>query len=207
MENLKMEKAFIAANKYIVKEISREGAGVLVSYDEEIEKSETKRVNNLYTKNVWFDIEIPERGYFLVMDKPLEMQSGIIRENLLSPNAISFLFYGESQEMNRRVEEYISDLPQDKKLETYNTEMADFYERKRKILLDLDSGLSLMNLITEHTKAKDIELSSAFLNKFGILGSLYKDEKGERVIIFDAKKNITLEKRHCEKLEESVLVD
>ena len=40
MESLiKKDRAFIAANKYIVKEINREGAGVLVSYDEEIEKS------------------------------------------------------------------------------------------------------------------------------------------------------------------------
>lgn len=206
MESLiKKDRAFIAANKYIVKEINREGAGVLVSYDEEIEKSETKRLASIFSKNIWFDIEIPSREYLLNMELPLSEQSETVRSSLLSNEALSMLFYGEAQDMNRRTNLYCEDQPQEERLVIYKREMEEFYRRKRQILLDADSGLSIISLITNRTCTKDIEIASAFLNKYGVLGSLYKDDKGERVIIYDPHSNIELDKRHCERLEEALI--
>lgn len=206
-KDIVFEKAFIAANKYIVKEINREGAGVLASYDLEIEKSETKRINNLYTKNVWFDITIPSKDFLLDMAKPVSEQSSVLQNNLFSNEALAFLFNSESRDMDKRVKEYISDIQPDRQLQTYNDEMKVFYDRKIKLLKDLDSGLSLMNFIVEHTVKKDIEIASGYLDRFGILGSLYTDEKGERVIIYNPQEYINLEKRHCERLEETLLIN
>ncbi len=205
-ENIRMDKAFIAANKYIVKEINNEGAGILVSYDEEIEKSETKRSVSIYSKNIWFDILIPHKDYLLVMDKPLSEQSVTVRDSIMSNAAIAYLFRTEAQKMDANVKNYIADIEPDKQLSVYNDEMKIFYDRKKALLSDLDSGLSLMNLIIEHTVQKDIEKACAYLNMFGILGSLYSDEKGERVIVYDPHKYLKLENRHIERLESSEFV-
>lgn len=201
--NIRMDKAYIAANKYIVKEICSEGAGVLVSYDEEIEKSETRRASSIYSKDIWFDILIPHKDYLLAMDKPLSEQSLVVRDSLLSNSALSFLFHSESQEMDINTKNYIAEIEPEKQLSVYNEEMKVFYDRKRSLLNDLDSGLSLMNLIVQQTVKNDIEVASAYLNMFGVLGSLYKDEKGERVIIYDPHKYLKLESRHVDRLEPS----
>ena len=195
-----VDKAFIASNKYIKKEIIPEGAGVLVSYDEEIEKSETKKTDK-FASSIWFEINIPKKDYLLHMDLPMREQPDQILQTLLSNDALAFLFRGEGIDMDKKVKQYIVDtsVPEDKKFDTYTREMKTWYDMKRNQIMVLDSGLQYMELVVSRTVKKDIEVASAYMDKFGAFGSLYKDKKGERVIIYDPHTKLILGTKHAER--------
>ena len=195
-----MDKAFIASNKYIKKEINREGAGLLVSYDEEIEKSEIKK-SDTFSSSVWFEINIPNKDFLLHMEKSMKEQPKNVLDGLLSNESIAFLFNSESAEMHKNVNEYIQNnsVPENKRMAVYTDEMKYWYDKKRDFIMNIESGLDYMNFVIGRTIAKDIELAVAYINKFGACGSLYTDNKGERVIIYDPHTFTQLGKKHSER--------
>lgn len=202
IDNIKTDKAFIASNKYIVRETNSAGTGVIVSYDEDIEKKESARPSGIKSDNFWFDILIPSEEYLLDLAKPLEEQSIIVRAAFHNTAAnLQTLFYGEALAMGKRLESYLNTVPEDEKYEVYQKEMNYFYEKKYNFLKDLKDGKELIEFITSCTKTKDVLIAVSFLsNQCGIYGSKYKDNLGERVMIYDAQSNIAVSELHRQEL-------
>ena len=133
-------------------------------YDEEIEKSETKKTDK-FSSSIWFEINIPKKDYLLHMDLPMREQPDQILRTLLSNDALAFLFRGEGIDMDKKVKQFIVDtsVPEDKKFDTYTREMKTWYDMKRNQIMVLDSGLKYMELVVSRTVKKDIEVASAYM--------------------------------------------
>lgn len=206
-ENIKTSKAFIASNKYIVRENNSAGTGVIVSYDEDIEKKESQRVAGIKSNNFWFDILIPSDEYLLDLYKPLEEQSTIIKTALHNSTNIQTLFYGEALAMDSRLKEYLKTVPQNDQFVEYQKEMNYFVEKKYNCLKELKDGKDLIEFITSCTKTKDVLIAVSFLsNQCGIYGCKYKDEYGERIMIYDAQQNIQISELHHQELINAKLI-
>lgn len=208
IDNIKTDKAFIASNKYIVRETNFAGTGVIVSYDEEIEKKESMRPSGIKSDNFWFDILIPSEDYLLDLSKPLEEQSNIVKAAFHNTTTnLQTLFYGEALAMDKRLESYLKSVPENEQIDVYHKEMNYFYEKKYNFLKDLKDGKALIEFITSCTKTKDVLIAVSFLsNQCGIYGSKYKDNQGERVMIYDAQSNIAVSELHRQELQNAKLL-
>lgn len=89
--------AFIALEKYIVKEEKDFGVGVPVSFNEEIAKYESTRKKGVQSYNNWMLIEIPCDSFFLDVQKPLNEQSDDVLNALMSRDAIMSIFIYEAK--------------------------------------------------------------------------------------------------------------
>jgi len=193
-KNVDTEEAYIAANKYIKKSFSPFGAGVITSYDEDIEKTEAKKCSYLKGNLLWFKINIPAKEYLLDVEKPVSEQSDSILNGLFADDALQTLFTTEASEMYEKIKKYNEEnkLEGDRALEFHLETMNQFYNEKKEMLLQLPDGISLVRFIQNQTVKNDIEIASSFLSHYGILGTSYKDSKGERVMIYDAQRDIQI---------------
>lgn len=204
---IKEEKAFIAANKYFTKTLCPFGVGVIGSFNEEVAKKDTIRQNNFDTDNSWYEITIPSRNTFLLLDTLIKNHPDIIKKNLFSTKALAMLFYDEGKEYLKKIDSFISNRPQDEKEKLAQEEIQEFYRKKAEYLLKLDNVPTLIQYIKNKSKPKDISIASSFLAHFGITGILFFENEEERFLLFDAKNHIRIQKANFAKLENSKFIN
>lgn len=187
MNEIGVDTAFIASNKYIVKETVEAGVGVIVSYEEEIERDEIERkINNTayQVSDRYFEIHIPHKNYLLNIDKPIREQSEQVIKALQNIDLLNMLFYSDILEI----------LKNNKSKDGYDASLQELFIQKREFIKGIGSGKDLIDFITEKTKNNDSEIASSFLSIFGIPGTIYSDDYGKRIIIYDAKNYINIAK-------------
>lgn len=175
--------AFIALNKYIVKETVKAGVGVPVSIDENIAKSETCRRKGVASKNRWMLINIPERDSYLDMMLPMDKQSKPIIEALMDNKFLCTLFVDEAHKFLDSITPNIKGGGLDVKCKALLKEKYDF-------LMSMKSGQELIDFMDKRCISGDRAKVSALLWTTGIHGATYQDDKGERFLIFNAQDDI-----------------
>lgn len=192
-------KAFIALDKYIFREELLCGVGVPVSEDEEIAKYESCRKKNVKSFNQWLEIEIPEKDTYLQIDASIKEQSPYILKSLENFNFLQTLFFSEC---NNLVSSFKNNASEEEKKELYTAFLKEKYEN----IYSLDSALDLFTFINNRCKNNDKVKSSALLYYAGIKGFLYNDEKGERILMYNAYDDIEVELIKKTVLENSIVV-
>ena len=195
------EKAFIAANKFFTKERLPFGVGVIGSFDEEIAKKDTIRQKKLETENSWFEINIPSRDTFLILDSQIASNPETVQNCLFSKEALAMLFFDEGNNFFTNLNTYLASKPEEERALLAEEELNLFYTEKKEKLLQHTDIQSLFNYITEKSKPKDIAIASSFLSRFGITGVIFSENNNEKFLIFDAKKNIHIKKSFFKSLE------
>lgn len=193
---MQTEKAFIAANKYREKTFLPFGAGVVASFDEETAMRDTERIKNLDVKNEWYEISIPERNTFLDLDRLLEHNPKQVLESLFSTDSLSMLFYDETQEFHPLLEKEVEESAgsDEEKARLAREEIRRFYDDKIKVLKKNITVDSLIQFITGRAKNNDILVTSSFLFMSGINGVIYENNGKQRILIFDAKRSIKIDR-------------
>lgn len=179
--------AFIALEKYIVKEEKDFGVGVPVSFNEEIAKYESTRKKGVQSYNNWMLIEIPGSSFFLDVQKPLNEQSDDVLNALMSRDAIMSIFIHEARILYKKMDSLISG--KNPKEESEHL-FKEFVDEKYNFLLKFQSGFDFFNFINSKCISHDKSKSSALLYNIGIKGCHYNDDSGERLLMFNAKKDI-----------------
>jgi len=197
-------EAFISYDKYIVKETLSSGVGVPVSFDEEIAKRESCRRRNVESYNQWMLINIPDKSLFLDTEKSMKYQTSEVFQCLKSRDFIMTLFLSEARRLYVSMDSKLSN-DEDKGDEAKRL-FADFSEEKFNNVISLPSGLDLINFINERCRSHDLAKSSALLYAAGIKGTLYNDEKGQRLLMFNAAEDIEPIETRKEALPDSKLI-
>lgn len=179
--------AFIALEKYIVKEEKDFGVGVPVTLDEEIAKFESQRKKNVQSYNNWLLINIPGTDFFLDASKPINEQSADVLNVLMDKQFIFSLFIHEGRKLLGDMEKRL--LGNDVKTETDRI-LDEFSKEKYELLFKFPSGLDLFRFVNSKCIDHDKGKSSALLYNHGIKGVSFNDETGERFLLFNAKKDI-----------------
>ncbi len=179
--------AFIALEKYIVKEEKDFGVGVPVALNEEIAMYESQRKKNVQSYNNWIMINIPDSNFFIDAAKPINKQSEDILNILKDKKFIMSLFVHEGKSLLSDMKNYFQG---ENIKEESNQIFNDFVREKYESIFKFPSGLALFKFVNskciDHNKGK----SSALLYNHGIKGVLYHDETGERLFMYNAKKDI-----------------
>lgn len=179
--------AFIALEKYIVKEEMDFGVGVPVTFSEETAKYESTRKKNVQSYNNWMLIDIPAENLFLDVHKPIKEQSDDIVNILCGKDAVMSIFIYEAKILYGKMDFLVQG--KDAKAESKRL-FKEFADEKRDFLMNLQSGFELFNFINSKCITHDKGKSSALLYGFGIKGCRYSDETGERLFMYNAKKDI-----------------
>lgn len=179
--------AFIALEKYIVKEEKDFGIGVPVTLDEEIAKYESQRKKNVQSFNNWLLINIPGTDFFLDASKPINEQSDDVLKVLMDKQFIFSLFIHEGKKLLDDMKNRLSG--NDVKSEADKI-LDDFSKEKYELLFKFPSGLDLFKFVNSKCIDHDKGKSSALLYTYGIKGVSFNDETGERFLLFNAKKDI-----------------
>lgn len=190
---------FIPAEKYIKKEISPCGAGIPISFDEEIAKYESTRPKNLDSVNQWLEINIPNPDSFLIMEKPILQQSNSVIKAINDKEFIQILFIKDFKALITELDDEVKLYEDAQKFA--NQRMTELFMQKKEQLQSFDSGLELINFVNKKCKTHDMSISTALLYKFGIYGSLYKDDCGQRALIFNAHGDTSIVKIKSQKLK------
>lgn len=195
--------AYIALEKYIVKEEKPFGVGVPVAVDEEIAKFESQRKKNVQSYNNWLLINIPGKNFFLDVNKPLSEQSDEIMTIINEHDFITSLFVHEAKILLNSMGEQLEGKnvrEESKKI------FADFVREKAGLIRSFNTGLDFFNFVNSKCITHDRAKSSSLLYSHGIKGITYKDGLSERYLLFNAKKDIdVLEYRNAE-IENSKLI-
>lgn len=179
--------AFISLQNYIVKQEKNFGVGVPVTLDEEIAKYESSRKKNVQSFNNWMLINIPGKSFFLDVTKPVAQQSDDILSVLMSKEFLMSLFIHEARKTLNEMGNSLSG--KDIKNET-NRIYDEFVKEKYELLLKIPSGQEFFNFVVSKCVNHDRAKSSSLLYSFGIKGSLFNDNTGEKLLLFNAKKDI-----------------
>lgn len=179
--------AFISLQNYIVKQEKDFGVGVPVTLSEEIAKYESTRKKNVASFNNWMMINIPGKPFFLDIAKPVAEQSDDILNILMSKDFLMSLFIHEARKTLNEIGKNLEG--KDVREET-NRIYDEFVKEKYESLLKIQSGQELFNFVVSKCNNKDKAKSSALLYNFGIKGALFNDNTGERLLMFNAKKDI-----------------
>lgn len=179
--------AFIALEKYIVKEEKDFGVGVPVAFSEETARHESTRKKNVQSYNNWMLIDIPEEKLFLDVQKPIREQSDDIVNILCGKDAVMSVFIHEAKILYDKMDLFVQG--KDAKAESERL-FKEFADEKRDFIMGLQSGLELFNFINSKCITHDKGKSSSLLYGFGIKGCRYSDETGERLFMYNAKKDI-----------------
>lgn len=202
MLNIQYDEAFIACRKYIKKDMSEFGAGVITSYDEQIEISEAIKDDTIKTNNSWLKVKIPARQYLLDMSKSVDEQSEDVKKKLFDTSALQILFHDDVSDFTSELNAYIDNNNEiQDRFGFYQQEMKVLYDDRIEFLKNLPSGVDLVQFVTSQTRHGDIEIASSFLSQYGILGSLYNDSKGERIMIFNPQRDIIVHGYGCQKID------
>lgn len=180
--------AFIALEKYIVKEERDFGIGVSVTLDEGIAKYESQRKKNVQSYNNWLLIDIPKASFFLDASKPVSEQSEDILHVLADRKFILSLFVHEGKIL---LGDMGGKLSGSNVKEETDRIFDEFSKEKYGILSKFGSGLDLFRFVNSKCIDHDKGKSSALLYSHGIKGIAYRDETGERLFLFNAKKDIS----------------
>lgn len=179
--------AFISLQNYIVKQEKDFGVGVPVTLSEEIAKYESTRKKNVASFNNWMMINIPGKPFFLDIAKPVAEQSDDILNILMNKDFLMSLFIHEARKTLNEIGKNLEG--KDVREET-NRIYDEFVKEKYESLLKIQSGQELFNFVVSKCNNKDKAKSSALLYNFGIKGALFNDNTGERLLMFNAKKDI-----------------
>ena len=181
-------RAYIALEKYIVKEFRDFGVGVPVAFDESTAREESHRRKNVAALNQWLEIEIPEKTTMLDMSRPVSMQDSAVIECLKREDFLLTLFISEARKLFDKMDSKLYE--KDDKKEKSKAVFGEFEAEKFAFLEKIQSGFELMNFINSKCKNHDMAISSALLYSAGITGNVYKDKTGERALLFNAAKDI-----------------
>lgn len=180
--------AFIALEKYIKKEELSYGVGVPVTLNESVAQYDSTRKKGVLAYNNWMMISIPDSSFFLDMYKPVKEQTDEILSSLMKREFIMSLFIYEAKKIFKNM----NNLPPEKNTkEEYNRLIDELVKEKDDFLLRFNSGLELFNFVNSKCVTHDRGKSSSLLYDSGIKGSVFKDDTGERLLIFNAQKDIT----------------
>lgn len=129
---------------------------------------------------------IPPESYFLDAGLPLSKQNEYIKKCLFDDYALQVLFHKELDVLNKKLGNYTEahKLSGEDFLTLQKKEMGIFYNRRRKLLCDLDSVQSLVEFIRQQINGKEIQKASAFLSWCGICGVFFKAEQFD-YLLFD----------------------
>lgn len=195
--------AFIALEKYIVKEELPFGVGVPVTLNESVAQYDSTRKKGVLSYNNWMFINIPDESFFLDMNKPVKEQSDEVFNALMRKDFIMSLFIYESKKLFQDMNNFP---PERNTKDEYNRLMEELVKEKYDLLLKFNSGLELFNFVNSKCVTHDKGKSSSLLYDFGIKGSLYNDQTGKRLLVFNAKKDIEPVMYRSGILEDSRLV-
>ena len=195
--------AYIALEKYIVKEEKDFGVGVPVSLDEDIAKYESTRKKNVKSYNNWLMINIPSSNFFLDISKPVNEQSSEVSSILMNKEFIMSLFIHETRIILNETEGKNSGKVV---REEVNKILEDFVKKKYESILKLNSGFDLFSFVNSKCINQDKRKSSALLYNHGIKGIIYKDDSDERYLLFNAKNDIEILQYRNAELKDSKLI-
>ena len=195
--------AYIALEKYIVKEEKDFGVGVPVSLDEDIAKYESTRKKNVKSYNNWLMINIPSSNFFLDISKPVNEQSSEVSSILMNKEFIMSLFIHETRIILNETEGKNSGKVV---REEVNKILEDFVKEKYESILKLNSGFDLFSFVNSKCINQDKRKSSALLYNHGIKGIIYKDDSDERYLLFNAKNDIEILQYRNAELKDSKLI-
>lgn len=198
-----MTKAFIAANNYIQKSVLPFGVGVIAAFDEECAKKDSRRLQHLYTQNIWYSIELPELSNFLKLDSTLT-ENTEATQFLFSVEAMRLLFIDEARTFFRSLDAYVNSKNIEKKEAYVHEELARFYKEKADFLKSHKSVSDIVRFITGKAKNHNPAITSGFLFQFGIPGIIYAENNEQRVLVFDAKHSIRILHVHSEQTANSL---
>lgn len=195
--------AYIALEKYIVKEEKDFGVGVSVSLDEDIAKYESTRKKNVKSYNNWLMINIPSSNFFLDISKPVNEQSSEVSSILMNKEFIMSLFIHETRIILNEMEGKNSGKVV---REEVNKILEDFVKEKYESIFKLNSGFDLFSFVNSKCINQDKRKSSALLYNHGIKGIIYKDDSDERYLLFNAKNDIEILQYRNAELKDSKLI-
>ena len=194
--------AFIAMEKYIVKEEKNCGVGVPVSLDENVAMAESSRKKNVESYNNWMLIKIPGKDFFLDIEKPLVEQSDDVLNVLMGKDFLMSLFFHEAKNLLNTMGENLEGKDINEESNRLFDELA---KEKYDLLLKIPTGLDFFNFVNSKCVTHDRAKSSSLLWNFGIKGCRYSDDSGERFLLFNAKKDIEPLEYRSQVLENSTL--
>ncbi len=198
--------AFIAREKYIVKERKPGGIGVSVTKDEDVAKYESTRRKNVESYNSWLSITIPDRSFFLDVAKPVREQTDDVIACLGKKEFLTTLFTSEARRLYAGMDELVSgETSSEARLEKSNSIFAEFLAEKKDFVMAVPSGEELFALICGRCREHDAGKSSALLYNAGIKGTLFSDETGERILLYNAAKDIIVTGERSGQLQEAAL--
>ena len=126
--------AYIALEKYIVKEEMDFGVGVPVTLDETVAMHESRRKKEVMSYNNWLFINIPGKEFFLDVEKSIKEQSDDVLNTLMNRDFICSLFVHEARILLKNLELNISGSS------SFRTESAsalsDFVREKYELILN-----------------------------------------------------------------------
>lgn len=191
--------AFISLENYIVKKELDFGVGVPITFDENVAKYESTRKKNVQSYNNWLFIQVPEKSLFLDIEKPLVKQSDNILQILTGKDAIMSIFIYEAKKLYSNMDELVKGKNAYQESERL---FQEFIKEKTSVLYNFNTCKDIFNFINSKCISHDKSKSSALLYNLGIKGCRYNDDTGERLLMFNAKKDINpIEYRN------SVLID
>lgn len=195
--------AFISLQNYIVKQEKDFGVGVPVTLDEDIAKYESIRKKNVSSFNNWMMINIPGKSFFLDVNRPVSEQSDDVLGILMGKDFLMSLFIHEA----RKTLNEMGDSLGGKDIRTETNRIYDeFVKNEYELLLKIPSGQEFFNFVVSKCVNHDRAKSSALLYSFGIKGSLFNDNMGEKLLLFNAKKDIEPVEFRKASLEDSKLI-
>ena len=198
-----MMHAFIAANNYIQKSTLPFGVGVIAAFNEECAKQDSRRLQHLYTQNIWYSIELPDITNFLKLDNPLSKNTETI-QLLFSVEAMRLLFVDEARAFFKGLDAYVNSKNIDNKETVAKEEITQFYKEKADLLKSQPSTQAMIDFITSKARNNDIAITSSFLAHFGVPGVIYSENNEERLLIFDAKHSISILRVHSQQTAHSL---
>ncbi|WP_297646671.1 hypothetical protein [uncultured Treponema sp.] len=194
--------AYIAMEKYIVKEEKQFGVGVPVTLSEDVAMGETSRRKGVESYNNWILIDIPGKSFFLDIDKPLKEQSDDVLNVLMNKEFLTSLFVFEAKKLLNNMGKSL----EGKDVRTESERIfREFAQEKHDLIMKIPSGLDFFNFVNSKCVTHDKAKSSSLLWNFGIKGCRYSDGTGERFLIFNAQKDIEPLEYRSKILEDSKL--
>lgn len=129
---------------------------------------------------------VPSEKYYLDAALPVSKQNEYIKKCLFDNYAIQVLFHKELDLLNKKLGDFTqsNNLSGDQFLSLQKKEMNVFYNRRRKVLCDLDSVYSLVEFIKQQLNDKDIQKVSSYLSWCGICGISFSGEEFD-YLLFD----------------------
>jgi hypothetical protein len=169
-------------------------SGVVVSYQEEAAKQDISvRDGGKFAD--WFEIAVPPDECIMDLDKDIKSQSRTVLTGIMSHDAIDVLFPDEAEQVRKRVEAYARTVPAGENIGIDSYESSTFYEQKRADLDGLKTIRSYISFLNQRGRNDILEpcMTASYLyNCCGIRGLRYKDPVGDRILIFNARKDIEI---------------